>query len=238
MHKKFTLIELLVVVSIIAILAAMLLPALNKAKERAKSIKCIANLKNCAMGLQSYADANKDYFPAALSIINGKNYGWTGVLVYDRYLPDGRAYSYDTIYLCPGAQYLPAETYSWTSRGFYSYGLDKGNTSFGELGNYTADPTYYHIRRATIARAEFQKVPLGGDSIHTRDLYQANALTMSDPSVTTRGVGIGGYRTLHMRHNGQANVFYADAHVASLRKADITGDTWMTYAMTTNNGIF
>ncbi|OQA87915.1 MAG: hypothetical protein BWY31_00569 [Lentisphaerae bacterium ADurb.Bin242] len=238
MNKKFTLIELLVVISIIAILASLLLPALNQAKERAKGIKCIANLKSCVMGLQSYADVNKDFFPAASSIVDGRTYGWAGVLVYDRHLPDARKYSYDTIFLCPSAQYVAAESGGWNSYGGRSYGLAKGTTLFGELGNYTADPTYYHIRRSTIARGEFQKVPLGGDSIHTRDLYQANALMMSDPSVASRGVGIGSNRTLHMRHSGQANVFYSDGHTAPLRKVDITGDTWMTYARATNNGIF
>lgn len=63
MRKNFTLIELLVVVTIMMILAALLLPALSQARERAKTNSCISNLKQMGSGLMLYAGDNDDFFP-------------------------------------------------------------------------------------------------------------------------------------------------------------------------------
>jgi prepilin-type N-terminal cleavage/methylation domain-containing protein/prepilin-type processing-associated H-X9-DG protein len=93
-HKGFTLIELLVVIAVIAILAALLLPSLSRAKERVRRIGCLNNLKQMSLGSLMHAedDAHGAYADTANFFDDDLNW------LYPRYVPNLRTY------ICPGTR--------------------------------------------------------------------------------------------------------------------------------------
>jgi prepilin-type N-terminal cleavage/methylation domain-containing protein len=97
-HAAFTLIELLVVMAIIAVLASLLLPALSRARESARTVVCLSNLRQLNLAWWMYAEDNHDWLtpnnPANYGGPDGKNYpSWAlGDIRYGR--PDGTNVDY------------------------------------------------------------------------------------------------------------------------------------------------
>lgn len=81
-NEKFTLIELLVVISIIAVLAGMLLPALNKARQAAYKISCIGNMKQVGLSIIMYGNDNREYLLPYVQSENASSWSYSGTWPY------------------------------------------------------------------------------------------------------------------------------------------------------------
>ncbi len=209
-HSAFTLIELLITIAIIAILAALLLPALAQSKQAAQRIQCAGNLRQFGMATEMYwDDYSGNSFPyEGVTTNNGIIYwfGWlqNGAEGHRAFDPSqGALYPYlqgRGIDICPSLNYASAQFKLKATGAAYGYGYDL----YLSPAPHAAPVNIYKITRTA-------------DTVLLADAAQVNTFeapaSPSNPMLEEFYYVDTNEATAHFRHQYTANVLFCDDHV-------------------------
>ena len=204
----FTLIELLVAIAIIAILAAMLLPALAKAKQKAQATYCLNSLRQNGLAVQMYADDNNGVLvPAKFTDSLGSHFWFVQLSSYlgktaQNFNQLTTTNGANVTWGCPTYLQNPAQNYLGVARADYpGYGMNmQPDLPNSTAANSDSNPTVYPLKIFKIdsITSKSGRVMIGDDFD-----FQMYSFSANNPG--------------RIRHSGSANYVFFDYHVKSLK---------------------
>lgn len=213
---QFTLVEMLVVIAIICVLAALLMPLLQKAQASVRTVACQNNLKNCFSAAVNYTDDNAGW-------LNGTGkypgYVWSSPLLGIPYLGYGNSTKYITdlrTVLCPA--FPPAEPYApdpvWKTYGFnQNFQTFTGECQTIKMKN--ASNTDIFIFRFPSIKNPSGKIMLADTCGKRWDVSYLVQISIWNHECFVVNSGI------HTRHDDRCNILYADGHVRALSTGEL-----------------
>ncbi len=211
-HNPFTLIELLIVIAIIAILAGMLLPALNKARESGRSANCLTRLSQLSKAFIFYADDYNSFMFTHIYTESGPA-TWAKVLSLQKYMPD-------KIRNCPSLKI--ADNDYFRTYGLYRSTLHRTwyNGKTEGWGNFAVETTgkdelYYATQRMKVPARIFM---FADTMCNSTTSHPSEGFWVYSPKWIKTGTDDSG---ISIHHNGRANFSFFDGHAASQGKAEL-----------------